>query len=108
MDELINENKRLNELLESVYRDRNNIVQLLAKILDMQDRKAGIRVGTENDDWPVVAMDLPYPVSKQIAWHIPKDQIMIDSVYKDPYDGHTNEEKEKYIRDFLSYEVRFS
>ncbi len=95
---------KLEQTLQSVYRDRNNIVQLLAVLLNMQGIKAGIRIGTENDEWPVVAMDLPFSIdNKQIAWHIPKDQNIISDIsYDMPYDGHTNEEKEQHIKNFIN------
>lgn len=86
--------------IDKVYTERNYGIQLAAKYAILAGYKAGIRHGTQNDDWPVIAMELPN--GEEVAWHIPKHEILLNKCdsYQNPWDGHSTEEKHQRIHDF--------
>lgn len=86
--------------MDDLYKDRNAVVQLCVSLAKKLGYEAGIRQPVEDGDWPVVTIVLPEV--GEVAWHIPKEEIMIDHTTIRPYDGHSNEEKMERIKKFAS------
>lgn len=88
--------------IDEVYEDRNLVVLLLLKLLKDKGLKVGYRIDEEEPDWPVVYAN-SYSIG-QISWHIPKKDLpdWIEEGQLE-YDGHTNEEKNRRVREFIRY-----
>jgi len=83
-----------------VYRDRNLVVQLAAKLAS--DLGYNVYYGADPNapGWPVLFIELP---TGQVSWHIPQAEVIASApLESDPWDGHTTEEKHDRIRRFLS------
>lgn len=85
-----------------VYEDRNLVVLLLLKLLRDRGFEVGYRIDPEEPEWPVVYANSPN--IGQISWHIPQKDLP-DWIEEGEleYNGHTNEEKNRRVREFIKY-----
>jgi hypothetical protein len=77
------------ELNDTNYSIRYILVQKAMYLASVLGYKSGVRIDTEEPDWPVYVIDLP---TGQVSWHMPAVAVA--------YDGHTTEEKYKRCRNF--------
>lgn len=88
------------------YRERQQLIALIAKMAMAMGLKAGMRrhVDVEGEIWDgtymnMVYIDLP---SGQVSWHIHDSELPLFSFlppYEKEWDGHTVEEKFRRIRE---------
>lgn len=89
------------DMLTKVYTDRNQIVQLAARLAKMNGIESGIRASTVDSDWPVIVFMLP---EGEIAWHVPRAELLLDrrrDLLDAEYDGHTDKEKAQRIKTYM-------
>lgn len=88
--------------IDDVYEDRNLVVLLLLKLLKDRGFEVGYRIDEEEPEWPVVYANSP--IIGQISWHIPREELP-DWMEKGDleFDGHTNEEKNRRVREYIKY-----
>lgn len=88
--------------LNSVYRERNELVAALAA-----HHGGVVGIDPTEPDWPVVYIELP---NGQVSWHFgPDDLDLIEDFPRSSevvWDGHTNEEKYDRIREFVKEMIR--
>ena len=83
--------------LDEAYFDRNQAVQLLARLAAAQGWRVGLRNDPDEPDWPVLCIDTP---EGQISWHLPAAEIIAPDSwppYPDPWDGHSVAEKRRRV-----------
>lgn len=88
--------------MDAVYADRNNLVQLCALLAAKCGYQAGVRIPVEDSEWPVVTIKLPDV--GEVAWHVKDTDLFLGVTTNVVYDGHTNEEKEQRIKNFIGAE----
>lgn len=86
--------------VNAIYADRNRAVQLAATLASRADMEAGVRDGTADSDWPVVAIRLGAS-GGEVAWHVPRTELVTKKRYPHAWDGHTDEEKARRILKFV-------
>jgi hypothetical protein len=93
----------MSEEMNQVYADRNRVVQLAALLAQRMGYPSGVRRSTAEDDWPVVAIQLPGV--GEVAWHVPKSELVLSTtsnLFDAEWDGHTNDEKSRRILSFVT------
>lgn len=87
---------RTESIPEEAYFDRNQAVQVIAKLAYQLGYKCGVK---EDKEWPILYVDLP---SGQVSWHIPANEMIgAFPEYDDGWDGHDVEEKRERLRKFI-------
>ncbi len=94
-----NETPQTSEM-DRVYADRNLVVQLCCTLAKKCGMDAGIRRPQEDPEWPVLVIDLP---EGEVAWHLPEEEVALDFTSDKAYDGHSDDEKARRIRDFVRH-----
>lgn len=92
----------MSEQLCQVYADRNNVVQLAARLAQQLGYRSGVRRSTLEEEWVVVAIDLP--AVGEVAWHVPRGELLLsttNNLYEADWDGHTDKDKALRIRDWV-------
>lgn len=89
------------DTLNAVYKERNLLAQMVVEMCNKLNTSevSGVREGTENDDWPVITGSLKS--GEEIAWHVPKEELLLSKISKRKYDGHTTEEKYKRCKEYI-------
>ena len=86
--------------LNDAYFDRNQAVQVMAKLAGQLGYKVGLRVDPAEPDWPVLMIDLP---SGQVGYHLPREEVIGDwPAYEKEWDGHSLAEKRNRMERFLT------
>jgi hypothetical protein len=86
--------------LDDVYQDRNLVVQLAAILAQRLGFQVWVGVDKDEPDWPVIYIDLP---TGQVSWHIPQHELIAKlNPSEEKWDGHSPEEKQQRIREFLA------
>ena len=84
---------------DDAYFDRNQAVQVMAKMARQLGMKIGLRQDTDKPDWPVLMIDLP---TGQVGYHLPRDQVIGEwPEYEKEWDGHSLADKRKRMTLFL-------
>ena len=90
--------KNLN-LKDKIYYERNQAVMAMAKLAMLQGYAVGIAGDPNEPDYPVLMIDLP---TGQVGWHIPQKELQGQwPEYHKQWDGHSLQEKEYRIREFI-------
>ncbi len=86
--------------LDKVYFDRNQAVMAMARLALQQGYKAGLRVDSNDPDWPVLMIDLP---TGQVGYHLPKNEVTVEDwpEYDKEWDGHSLVEKRMRMEKFI-------
>ena len=88
--------------LEDAYADRNQAVQVLARLAKMLGYRVGIGIDLDEPEWPVLFVDLP---TGQVSWHLPKDEVLGKWLPYDgdlAWDGSDLQEKRQRLARFLA------
>ncbi len=85
---------------DDAYFDRNQAVQVMAKMARQLGMKVGLRQDIDEPGWPVLMIDLP---TGQVGYHLPEDQVVGDwPEYDQEWDGHSLAEKRDRMERFLT------
>lgn len=85
---------------DDAYFDRNQAVQLMAKLAHKLGMKVGLRTDPKEPGWPVLMIDLP---TGQVGYHLPQEQVVCEwPEYDREWDGHSLTEKRERIERFLT------
>lgn len=86
--------------LQDAYFDRNQAVQVLARLAKELGLEIGIGIDPDEPEWPVLFVDLP---TGQVSWHLSKNEVVGEwPSYDGEWDGSDLEEKRQRLTGFLS------
>lgn len=91
----------MTKLNDSIYEERNLLVQLLAAV----GEKVGwtISIVKEDSEWHILYIDTDHG---QLSWHIRSEQLQAEwTEKKDVWDGHTTAEKYQRIENMIKIMV---
>ncbi|MCP4540534.1 MAG: hypothetical protein GY832_25640 [Chloroflexi bacterium] len=91
--------------LQEAYSDRNQAVQVMARMAQLAGMEVGVGLDAETQDpeWPVLFVDLP---TGQVSWHLPKAELIGDwPTYPDEWDGHSLDEKRQRLADLITWYI---
>ncbi|MFW5782736.1 MAG: hypothetical protein ACOCWO_05555 [Candidatus Muiribacteriaceae bacterium] len=105
-EELVTGNMKcsIDDEKDVVYRERNSVVALAAKLALENGLRAGIRrhPKPDSDKSYVVIIHLP---TGQVSWHIRECEVeMFDFLEEDdiPWDGHDRKEKYRRLNEYIA------
>ena len=90
----------LDHLKGQAYADRNLLVLLAADLAQDVGWRVGWKIDLDEPDWLLIFINLP---TGQLSWHIPKDDLPegIFEMFADEWDGHSTEEKNRRIMEYI-------
>lgn len=98
-DEALRGLERLRQQKDDAYKERGQVVALLARLAERWGWRVGMAKHPESDttwdaDWRnIVLIDLP---TGQVSWHLHDDELSLFAglpEYTKPWDGHSTPEK---------------
>lgn len=85
-------------LPNSIYKERNLVVQLLATI--GEERGWKVEVVKEDQDWYILYINTDFG---QLSWHIPSDELKVKwPEVTNVWDGHSTIEKYETIEKMIN------
>ncbi len=87
------------DLIRSLYQDRNLVVQLAAKLATRLGYPVAWGIDPAEPGWPVLFIELP---TGQVSWHVATSQVQLELPDSSmSWDGHDNREKASRITNYL-------